>query len=185
VGGAEAPAFLRAHRAALLAAARRGPVLDVACGRGRGGLVLARAGARVVGLDRAADALGELRDAAAREGLDVSPVRCDLESGRGLPVRAASCGVVLVLRYLYRPLCAALAAALAPGGLLLYETFTRDQGKLPYGPRNPAFLLDPGELPGLFPGLRAEVFEEGRFADPRPFHLARLLARRPALAQSP
>jgi hypothetical protein len=87
---------------------------------------------------------------------------------------------VLVFRYLWRPLAPALAALLAPGGLLVYETFTLAQEKLPHGPRNPAFLLRPGELRELFPGLRVRLFEEGLFgAGPERQALARLVAERP------
>jgi SAM-dependent methyltransferase len=160
-------------------AARSRPVLDLACGRGRHALAVAERGAHVVAVDRDPEALAELaREARARD-LPVSCVRADLEGAHGLPFAPAGLGAVLVFRYLWRPLAPALAAALAPGGLLLYETFTRDQGKLPYGPRNPAFLLEPGELPRLFPELAIEAFEEGHFGPvERPEALARLRARR-------
>ena len=92
---------------------------------------------------------------------------------------AARCGALLVFRYLHRPLCAALAASLRPGGLLLYETFTTAQRELGYGPRNPAFLLEPGELPRLFPELEILETWEGLSPGPTPSALARLLARRP------
>jgi len=167
--------FLLRHLGALVAAARGRSAADVACGRGRNARALAARGARAVGLDRDA---GALRELAGAPGPPVDVVRCDLEAGLAPPLRAASLGAVVVTLFLHRPLCPALAALLAPGGLLLYETFTRPQGKLPYGPEDPAFLLRESELPGLFPTLRVVAFEEGVFGTPRPCHLARLLARR-------
>lgn len=171
------PDWLLAHAELLRRAARLGPVLDVACGRGRAAREARRLGARVLALDRDAAALRALREAAP--GGDLLPVRADLEGGARLPVRPGSCGAVLVFRFLFRPLAPALAAALAPGGLLLYETFTRGQKDLPYGPSREAFLLAPGELPGLFPGLRVLAHEEGWRGSPRPFAVARLAAQQP------
>ena len=86
---------------------------------------------------------------------------------------------VVVFRYLFRPLARRLVDSLRPGGLLLYETFTIQQRKVPYGPDNPAFLLQPGELAGLFPGLEVLEHGEGWTPDPRPLALAHLLARKP------
>jgi hypothetical protein len=87
--------------------------------------------------------------------------------------------VVLVFRYLHRPLMPWIAGLLAPGGLLVSETFTRAQRRLGWGPARDAFLLEPGELPTLFPSLEALVYEEGPTDEPRPAETARLLARRP------
>ena len=161
-------------------AARLGPIVDVACGRGRNLLAATAAGARGVGIDCAADALADLARAARAGGRRIALVRADLERGHALPLAPGSAGCVLVFRYLWRPVLGALQELLAPGGLLLYETFTRDGEKLGHGPRNPAFLLERGELRAAFPGLLVEDWEEGLLGgDPEPAALARLRARRP------
>jgi SAM-dependent methyltransferase len=179
VSGAEPAPFFAEQLPTLRRAAALGPVLDVACGRGRHALAAAEAGARVLGLDRNLEALRALAAAARLHDLPVLPVQVDLETGDGLPVGPGSCGAVLVFRYLHRPLAQALQAVLRPGGLLLYETFTRDQRDLGHGPRNADFLLDPGELAGLFPRLRTVHYWEGVSAGPPAAALARLAARRP------
>jgi SAM-dependent methyltransferase len=181
VGPAEPSPFFLAHRDALCSAARRSPVLDLACGRGRHALAAARLGLAALGVDRNADALRELMRTAHRERLRARALRADLEAGYGIPLAPACGGAVLVFRYLWRPLAPAIEELLQPGGILLYETFTQRQRDLPHGPGNSAFLLHEGELPGLFPGLRAEIFEEAERtdADGRRWHLASLLARKP------
>ena len=64
---------------------------------------------------------------------------------------------------------------LRPGGVLLYETFTRHHREIAEHPRNPAFLLEPGELPKLFAGLEVLRYEEARSETEA---VARLVARR-------
>jgi len=181
--GAEAAApspLLVACRERLAEAARAGPVLDLACGRGRNALAAASWGIPIIAIDRNPGFLQELRAAALRDHLPVQGVRFDLEQGQGIPVRAGSCAAILVFRFLYRPLAAAIEQALAPGGLLLYETFTLNQRELGHGPSRAAFLLSPGELPTLFPGLRVELTWEGReTGGARPEAVARLAARKP------
>lgn len=164
----------------LCALAERGPILDLACGSGRNALRCAEAGARAIGIDRDADALRALTREARERRLPLLGLRADLESGSEIPIVAGSCGAVLVFRFLYRPLAPAIQALLCPGGLLLYETFSVRQRALGYGPRNPAFLLEPGELPRLFPDLAPVRVWEGRSAGERPQELAQLVARRPA-----
>jgi len=139
---AASPWFVR-HSALLREAARLGPVVDLACGQGRHTLATAALGVPALGLDRDAAALEALVCAARSHSppLPVSGVRADLETAPGLPLRAQSCGAILVFRYFHRPLARALASLLHPGGVLLYETFTEDQRNLRYGPTNPAFLL--------------------------------------------
>lgn len=179
--GPEAPSpFVVAQRAQLLATAPLGPCLDLACGRGRHALWAARAGLRVVALDRDPVALRELSARAAREGLRVSALRADAEAASGLPFPPRRFGAVVVTRFLFRPLAARLVALLAPGGLLVYETFTERQRELGQGPRNPAFLLAEGELARLFRELEPIASREGLFIEDGPAWLAGLAARRPA-----
>ncbi len=85
-----------------------------------------------------------------------------------------------MFRFLFRPLAAAIVEALAPGGLLLYETFTIRQRDLGQKPTNAAFLLQEGELPEMFGALRILSYWEGVTEGPQPEALARLVARRPA-----
>lgn len=169
-----ASAFLREVLPRLGAA---GPVLDLACGRGRNAHAAAAAGLRVIGIDRNREALRALRRGAG--GAAVAVAQADLESGHGIPATDACFAAVLVFRYLHRPLASEIERVLRPGGWLVYETFTTAQRDLGYGPHRAAFLLHPAELPSLFPGLSVERFEELLTSGARPEALARLLARKP------
>ena len=136
-----------------------GSVLDVACGGGRHVRWLAARGYRVTAVDRDAAALEGLRALAA----DV--VLADLEAAPW-PLPGRRFEAVVVTNYLWRPLWPALRAALADGGVLIYETFAR--GNERYGkPSRPAFLLAPGELLDAFAGLHVVAYEDGEVAGPR------------------
>lgn len=172
-------AFLLEQEAALREAAHRGPVVELGCGRGRIALRAAAWDLLVVGIDRSPEHLDELARRARADTLRVAPVRADLEGPGGLPLAPGRCGAILVFRYLHRPLAPAIADALAPGGLLLYETFTLHQRDLGHGPKNPDFLLESGELPQLFPQLEPLAHWEGVNQEPKPAAVARLAARRP------
>ena len=152
--------FVVAQRERLAATRALGPCLDLACGRGRHALFAARAGLRVVALDRDASLLRKLAAQAAAERLPIHALRADAESALGLPFPLARFGAIVVTRFLYRPLAPTLIELLAPGGLLVYETFTERQRELGQGPSNPAFLLESGELPRLFAGLAVIESEE-------------------------
>ncbi len=130
-------------------------VLDLACGAGRHARWFAGRGARVLAIDRDAALLAGLA------GVANVDTRCeDLEAGPW-PLGHARFDAVIVTNYLHRPLFGYLRAALAPGGLLVYETFAR--GNERYGrPSNPAFLLEPGELLVAFGrDLTVLAFEQG------------------------
>ena len=159
------------------AAAELGVVADLACGRGRHTLAAAEAGISAVGVDRNRQFLAELCDIAARRALALRAICADLEQPPEIPIRSRHCGVVLVFRYLHRPLIPAIVRALRPGGLLVYETFTTKQLALETGPRNPDYLLAPGELPELFSELEILDHWEGLSSDPEPAQVARILAR--------
>lgn len=77
--------------------------------------------------------------------------------------------------YLHCPLLPAIGAALAPGGVLIYETFAL--GNERFGrPSNPDFLLRPGELLEAFATLTVVAFEHGEVSDPRPTVIQRIAA---------
>jgi tellurite methyltransferase len=173
--GAASPFFL-GHLDVLREASQLGPIVDLASGRGRHAIASARAGLPTIAIDRNPDLLRELAASASAAALPLAAVRCDLETGLGPPLAPARCGAVLVFRYLHRPLTPTISRLLAPGGLLVYETFTTGQRARGTGPRSPEFLLEPGELPSLFPDL--EVLEHDEV--PKEDEVtARLLARRP------
>ena len=154
----------------------RGRALDLAMGHGRHAIWLAQRGFQVVGIDRDAAAVAEAQAEARRAGTALRCERRDIEVA-DFTLAPASFDLVLVVNYLWRPLFATLVAALEPGAFLLYETFTRDQPR--FGrPRNPEFLLAPGELPAAFASLAPIVCWEGivQGAAAR----AHLLARKPA-----
>ena len=158
-----------------------GPVVDLACGRGRHALSVAERGLPIIGIDRNRGFLCDLRDRARERSLGLACVRSDLETEFELPLKTNSCGAILVFRFLYRPLASAIEMALAPGGLLLYETFTTRQRELGWGPSRATFLLDPGELAQMFPGLETLAYSEGLSAERKPEASARLAAIKPIL----
>ena len=138
-----------------------GRALDVACGRGRNALWLARQNFETTALDRDPAAVAELEVRARRDGLPLTARTVDLEGGTA-DLGHARYDVVVVVHYLHRALFPALIAALAPGGALVYETFTVAQAARGR-PTNPAFLLEPGELPRLVAPLEIRAAREGDF----------------------
>jgi SAM-dependent methyltransferase len=151
----------------------KGPVLDIACGTGRNTLLLAARGAAVTAVDWSGTAL-EILEARARKArlallrADSSAIAVPQPSGirliqanlEELRLPEASFSLILCFHYLQRALFPQIARALRPGGLLLFETYTRAQLDCPGGPRNPAFLLEPGELRNAFPELRTLFYRE-------------------------
>lgn len=152
-----------------------GDVLDLACGGGRNGRLFLGRGRRTVFLDRDVRGVADLVDAP-----DAEVVEADLESGEPFPLASRRFAAVVVVNYLWRPILPDILAAVAPGGLLLYETFMT--GNEAFGrPSNPDFLLRPGELRAAV-GAAFDVLgvEEGRIDEPGPAVKQRIAARRRA-----
>jgi SAM-dependent methyltransferase len=120
-----------------------------------------------------------------RELLNVPGVRfvhADLEEGGPWPFAGQRFAAIVVTNYLHRPLFPHLAASLAEGGVLIYETFM--VGNERFGrPSNPAFLLQPGELLSAFASLTPIAFEQGYVETPKPAMIQRLCARRGDIPQ--
>jgi SAM-dependent methyltransferase len=155
----------------------RGVVLDVACGHGRHARWFHQRNHPVVLVDRsqeAMDAIAGAIPASAREA-----VVADIEAGPW-PFAGRQFDAVVVTNYLWRPLLPTLLAAVAPGGVLIYETFT--QGNETVGkPSRPDFLLRTGELLETCRALRVVAFEEG-FHESPPRFVQRIAAVREAPA---
>jgi len=127
-------------------------------GTGRNALYLASLGYEVTGIDVSGVAVGRCRSEAARRGLRVDAVQADLEAYELPP---AAYDIVIDFYYLQRELTPALAAALRPGGVLVFESFTTEQRRFGWGPQQDEFLLRPGELRSLFPALEVLTYREG------------------------
>ena len=170
--------WFTAHQDALLETIELGPTLDLACGRGRHSLAAVALGLRTVAVDRNPESLAELKSLANGPGA-LETRALDLEGHEAPELGAESFGAVLVFRYLHRPLFPWIETLIAPGGILLYETFTTAQRPLGWGPSRDDFLFQPGELASAFPALETQEYEEGLSKDPRPAQTARLFARKP------
>ena len=145
-----------------------GAVLDVACGFGRHMRWFHGRGHPVTGVDRAPEAV----QAVASLG---EAVLADIEN-RPWPFAGRQFAAVVVTNYLWRPLLPAIVQSVAPGGVLIYETFAAGNeavGK----PSRPDFLLQPGELLQTCKGLRVVAYEDG-FLDSPPRFVQRIAAVR-------
>jgi len=173
----------------LLPLLSRGAALDLACGAGRHALLLAKQGYAVTGIDASEAALEIVETRARDAGIAVlkkaSPsrpnhpntgaielVHADLES---VTLPAEAFDVILCVHYLQRSLFPLMERALRPGGMLVFETFTKANLEFGAGPRNPEFLLDSHELRGAFPKLRTLFYRELRAGK----GIASLLATKP------
>src|SRR6266853_2388719 len=145
-----------------------GRVLDLAAGSGRHSRLSCESGFTVRAVDRDVSALLAL----AGPRCEVRQV--DLETGAPWPLGGVYDGIV-VTNYLHRPLLPAIAQALAPDGILIYETLALGNERLGR-PRNPDFLLRPGELLQAFARLTVIAFEEGEITVPRPAVVQRIAA---------
>lgn len=143
--------------------------LDLACGRAGNGHWLAQRGYQVSAWDISERVIEEIR---SREpGLLHEVAVRDISAH---PPEVNSFDVIVVSRFLDRGICTAIAAALKPGGILFYQTFT-------HGLSNPDYLLKPNELLSLFSDLEILEYHEPE-PDARGKAEARLVARRSASA---
>ena len=137
-----------------------GAVLDVACGLGRHMRWFHERNHPVAGVDRSQAAI----ESVAHLG---EAIQADIESGPW-PLPGRRFAGVVVTNYLWRPLLPRMVDTVAPGGVLLYETFAH--GNATVGkPSRPEFLLQPGELLAACAGLRIVAYEDGFEAAPARF----------------
>lgn len=141
----------------------QGRALDLAAGRGGNALFLARQGLLTEAWDISGAALQQLDSLAKQQGLTITIQERDVVA---CPPEADSFDVIVVSRFLDRPLCRDISNALRTGGLLYYQTFTRTRPDTKQGPSNPDYLLEENELLQLFSDLRLVAYrEEGLIGD--------------------
>jgi hypothetical protein len=146
--------------------------LDLAAGGGRHTRYFKGLGHPVTAVDRDVSGLADLAGDA-----QITVIEADLEGGAPWPLGTRRYAGIVVTNYLHRPLLPRIAAALLPGGVLLYETF--GLGNERFGrPSNPDFLLQPGELLRFADaeGLVVRAYHCGEVTAPKPAVLQRIVA---------
>ena len=114
--------------------------LDIATGSGRHARLALDLGYAVAAIDRDLSLVADLASTPR-----ITLIQADLEDGSPWPLPGKTFDAVITTNYLHRPILSTIIAAVAPRGILLYETFAT--GNARYGkPSNPNFLLAPGEL---------------------------------------
>jgi SAM-dependent methyltransferase len=147
-----------------------GAVLDLACGGGRHARLFLARGHRVIAVDIDTAGVADMKASASAEIL-----AADLENAPW-PLEGRTFAGVVVTNYLWRLLLPLIVAAVAPGGVLIYETFAR--GNERFGkPSNPNFLLADGELLRAVEGkLRVVAYECLEVSEPKPAMVQRIAA---------
>jgi tellurite methyltransferase len=138
-----------------------GRALDVACGAGRNTVWLAQRHWSVTGCDISMEGLRKARGLASERGVTMDLVCADLETST--PFHTQSSGLfdlILCFFYLERSLFPLLKAALKPGGLIVYKTYTLDQKRISGRPMHSAYLLERQELLHAFRDFRVLYYQE-------------------------
>jgi SAM-dependent methyltransferase len=144
-------------------------VLDLAAGRGRHAIFFAERGHKVAAVDRDVSRLPDHPN--------IERLEADLEDGSPWPLPDRRFGGVVVTNYLHRPLMPQLLEAVAPGGVLLYQTFM--EGNERFGkPSRPEHLLRDGELLELVRGRFSVTAYEARLISDPMAMVQRIAARR-------
>ena len=151
-----------------------GTVLDVACGLGRHTRWFSERNHPVASVDRSEDAINFI--VRLRGRTRVEAVLADIENGPW-PFAGRTFDAVVVTNYLWRPLLPTLVQSVAPGGVLIYETFATGNASVGK-PSRPDFLLRPGELLTACASLRVVAYEHGFLDTPARF-VQRIAAVRP------
>jgi 2-polyprenyl-3-methyl-5-hydroxy-6-metoxy-1,4-benzoquinol methylase len=159
-GSLQPDPFLVAAYEEFLSAASPGLALDVAGGVGRHAIWLAQRGWRMKLMDISEVGVKQAVENAKQKGTASSiatEVR-DLNSAQD--IGREQYDLVVVFFFLQRELFPVLAAAIKPGGHLIYKTYTTEQQRFNGGPSHPMFLLQPNELLHAFPSLRVLHYHE-------------------------
>jgi tellurite methyltransferase len=134
-----------------------GHALDLAGGTGRHAIWLAKEGWGVTLIDIAKEGLERAQQNA---GPVASRVHCVEDDLACFEAPQTQFDLVVGFFYLERRIFPEIVKAIRPGGLLIYKTLTRAQLELPGGPKDPAYLLEEGELLRLVGDLQVLHYRE-------------------------
>jgi len=138
-----------------------GNALDLAGGAGRHAIWLAQQDWKVTLIDISEAGVEQARQNAGPLASHIQFVVDDLTRFKASQTEfEARFEVVMAFFYLERKIFSEIVKAVRPGGLLVYKTLTLAQAKLAGGPKNPAHLLQPGELLQLANELRILHYQE-------------------------
>jgi tellurite methyltransferase len=160
-----------------------GHALDLACGTGRHAILLAECGWNVTAVDSSRVAIEILQQRAGEAGVTVDSLVADLELGE-FKIEPDAYDLVCVFYYLQRDLFPEIRAGVKNGGMVVAAIHLND-GKPEARPRNPAFLLEPGELRRLFCDWEIDYYQEGASDEEGHHHdTAFLICRKPLIGAS-
>lgn len=158
--------------------------LDIACGSGRDMVYLAQQGIQMMGVDYHQDALARAQRLAHSCQVDIKTIQQDLEASDGLIngfqspyFEPSQFDLICVLRYLHRPLLPVIDTLLAPGGVIIYQTFMEGCETIS-SPKNPRFLLKVKELSKAFSHYTIWLDEIEFLRDSRP--VSAFIAQKPS-----
>jgi SAM-dependent methyltransferase len=155
-----------------------GRALDLACGTGRHALYLSAHGWDVTAVDSARVGIEILKQRAREAGLAIDARVADLERGE-FQIEPATYDLICVFYYLQRDLFPAIRAGVKKGGAVVATIHLNDK-KPDAHPRNPDFLLEPGELRREFSDWKIQYYHEGPSDEAGHHHdTAQLIARKP------
>jgi SAM-dependent methyltransferase len=143
--------------------------IDLACGAGRDSVYLAQRGWQVTAIDYKLDALERCQQLAKRSQTSLTTLHRDLENSEQ-PLANLRADLVLIMRYLHRPLLSAINDLIKVGGAIVYSTFMVGSEKFG-SPKNPNYLLKAGELAKEFSSYKILIDETRHLPDGRPVAL--------------
>ena len=139
----------------------KGRALDIAAGEGRNSVFLAQHGFKVEAIDISEAGLEKAKKLAQEKGVEVTIIETDLETYQ---IKEKAYNLIANFNYLQRGLIPQIKKGLKKGGAVIFETYLIDQRNLPFGPKNPDYLLEHNELLGFFKGFRIILYREGVYS---------------------
>lgn len=145
--------------------------LDIACGAGRDSVFLAMNGWQVSAVDYLPAAIEKLNQLALSHDVKVDGYQVDLEQEpKPFQKIEGVFNLIVVVRYLHRPLLAQIKNKIDLGGYIVYQTFYEGCQRLGR-PKNPRYILQANELATIFEGFDILIDEIEYLPDGRPTNI--------------